>query len=71
MSYTKHYGDYNARVHLFPFRTEKLRPVAQMVLPFWWESMSLPPSNPSLYGWDFFMTITNLSEFSISNSFKL
>ena len=44
----KNLGGYSAGAHLFPFRTEKLRPVAQMVLPFWWESMSLPPSNPSL-----------------------
>ena len=30
-------------VHLFPFRTEKLSPLALMVLPFWgWESKSMP-----------------------------
>jgi hypothetical protein len=28
----KYYGDYNARVHLFPFRTEKLSLVVPMVL---------------------------------------
>ena len=27
------YGDYSGGVHLFPFRTEKLSPLAQMVLP--------------------------------------
>ena len=38
----KNLGGYSIGVHLLPFRTEKLRPIAQMVLPFWWESMSLP-----------------------------
>ena len=28
----KSYGDYSSGVHLFPFRTEKLSPLAQMVL---------------------------------------
>ena len=28
----KHLGDYGGGVHLFPFRTEKLSPLAQMVL---------------------------------------
>ena len=30
---TKSNGGYSAGVHLFPFRTEKLSPVAPMVLP--------------------------------------
>ncbi len=36
------YGDYSSGVHLFPFRTESLSPLAQMVLQFLWESMSSP-----------------------------
>ena len=28
----KSYGDYSSGVHLFPFRTESLSPLAQMVL---------------------------------------
>ena len=37
------FGVYGIRVHLFPFRTEKLRLIALMVLPFWgWESKSTP-----------------------------
>ena len=37
------YGDYSGGDHLFPFRTEKLSPPAQMVLSdYGWESMSLP-----------------------------
>ena len=36
-------GVYSNEVHLFPFRTEKLSPLALMVLPFWgWESKSMP-----------------------------
>ena len=30
----RYYGDYNARVHLFPYRTEKLSLVVPMVLDF-------------------------------------
>ena len=30
--YLKYYGDFSEGVHLFPFRTEKLSPSAQMVL---------------------------------------
>ncbi len=40
--YTRSYGDYSSGVHLFPFRTESLSPLAQMVLQFLWESMSSP-----------------------------
>ena len=36
------YGGYSSGVHLFPFRTESLSPLAQMVLQFLWKSMSLP-----------------------------
>lgn len=36
------YGDYSSGVHLFPFRTESLSPLAQMVLQSLWESMSSP-----------------------------
>ena len=30
--YRRSYGDYSSGVHLFPFRTESLSPLAQMVL---------------------------------------
>ena len=30
--YLRYYGDYSGGDHLFPFRTEKLSPPAQMVL---------------------------------------
>ena len=30
---SRYCGDYGSGVHLFPFRTEKLRPLALMVLP--------------------------------------
>ena len=30
--YLKYYGDFSEGAHLFPFRTEKLSPPAQMVL---------------------------------------
>ena len=35
-------GDYSVGAHLFPFRTEKLSPIAPMVLPYRWESRSSP-----------------------------
>ena len=49
------YGDYSSGVHLFPFRTESLSPLAQMVLQFLWESMSLPIfSKPGFFKTGFF-----------------
>ena len=68
----KNLGGYSTGVHLFPFRTEKLRPVAQMVLPIWWESMSLPVLfKPSIYTGFFFDMIINLGDLSMSNSESL
>ncbi len=34
LRFLRSYGDFSSGVHLFPFRTEKLRPLAQMVLQF-------------------------------------
>ena len=49
------YGDYCSGDHLLPFRTEKLSPLAQMVLGFTWESMSLPILiKPHSIEWGFF-----------------
>ena len=60
-------GGYSIGVHLLPFRTEKLRPIAQMVLPIWWESMSLPVLfKPSIYTGFFFDMIINLGDLAMS-----
>ena len=48
-------GGYCNGVHLLPFRTEKLSPLAQMVLPFWWESMSPPSFKPFVCNEGFFL----------------
>ena len=42
----KNLGGYSAGAHLFPYRTEKLRPVAQMVLPFGGRVCHCPPRIP-------------------------
>ena len=60
-------GGYSIGVHLLPFRTEKLRPIAQMVLPIWWESMSLPILYlTQLYAGFFFVTKISLGDLFIS-----
>ena len=64
----KNLGGYSTGVHLFPYRTEKLRPVAQMVLPYGGRVCHCLPRIPVFLGWDFFMTIINLSEFFTSNT---
>ena len=45
----KNLGGYSTGVHLFPFRTEKLRPVAQMVLPLVGEYVTAPLESQSLW----------------------
>ena len=49
------YGDYSGGDHLFPFRTEKLSPPAQMVLQSLWESMSLPIFYKPGHNWPGFL----------------
>ena len=49
-------GGYCIRAHLFPFRTEKLSLIAQMVLPFGGRVCHRLLRNPSyLFNWDFFL----------------
>ena len=75
-SVRRSYGDYSSGVHLFPFRTESLSPLAQMVLQFLWESMSLPiffnPSHPA--GFFFYIPLPCRFNFYLplaSNSYRL
>ena len=69
---SKNLGGYSNGAHLFPFRTEKLSPLAQMVLPFGGRVCHRLLRIPVIYLTGiFFKTIINLDDFLLLNGFKL